>query len=264
MNYLGQGSNVGPNGNSGGMNYGTNGVGVGYSGSAYSGGPSGFGASAGINGGGPNYGGPSGAGTGISPEIMLAIIQATRAQSRVPGDMSNMLCYNCGQQGHRSNKCTNPRNLALVTQVLTAQGRKPCEHCGKFGHPPHLCWNLPSNANTRPEYWRGPANPTPAAPRPFESGNVSVNQHERDTSSELSMAVGHLDSEDLRSLDVSLKAMGLSLNDPSVWIGDTGATTHNTAYIVDTVNHRRATAADHIVGVTGLPAEAKTIVDIHC
>jgi hypothetical protein len=88
--------------------------------------------------------------------------------------------------------------------------------------------------------------------------------YERDNSSELSMAVGQLDSEDLRSLDVLLKAMGLSLNDPSVWIGDTGATTHNTAYIVDTVNHWRATAADHIVGVTGPPAEAKTIVDIHC
>jgi Zinc knuckle len=137
---------------------------------------------AGVNGGGPNYGGPSSAVTGITPEIMLAIIQATKAQSKVPGDMSNMLCYNCGQQGHRSNECTNPKNLALVTQVLTAQGRKPCEHCGKFGHPPHLCWNLPSNANTRPEYWRGPINPmpavtpTPAALRPFESGNVLVDQ----------------------------------------------------------------------------------------
>jgi hypothetical protein len=86
----------------------------------------------------------------------------------------------------------------------------------KFGHPPHLCWNLPSNAQSRPEYWRGPVNPTPGvptavAPRPFESGNVSVDQHERDASSELSMAVGQLDSDDLRSLDVSLKAMGLSL-----------------------------------------------------
>jgi hypothetical protein len=84
MNYVGQGGNVGPNGSSGGMNYGTNGVGVGLNGGGFNGGPSGF--------GGPNYGGPSGAVNGVTPEIMLAIIQATKAQSKVPGDVSNMLC----------------------------------------------------------------------------------------------------------------------------------------------------------------------------
>jgi hypothetical protein len=49
-----------------------------------------------------------------------------------------------------------------------------------------------------------------------------------------------------------------------VWIGDTGATTHNTAYEVGTINHRQATAQDNIIGVTGMPAVAKTIVDIPC
>jgi hypothetical protein len=37
-----------------------------------------------------------------------------------------------------------------------------------------------------------------------------------------------------------LRNMGLSLDDPDVWIGDTGATTHTTAYINDTVNHQNS------------------------
>jgi Zinc knuckle len=224
------------------------------------------------SGGGMGYGGSvgvgagvSGGGPGITPEIMMAIIQATRAQSRTPGDTTGMLCYSCGQTGHRSNECSNPKNLALVTQVLTAQGRKPCEHCGKFGHPPHLCWNLPSNTATRPEYWRGPMGAKPAeAPKQYETGNVSVDHHGVDSHCELSMVIGHLNSEDMQSVDALLRTMGLSIDDPNVWIGDTGATTHNTAYIECSTNHRNATAADHIVGVTGPPAEAKSIIDIHC
>jgi hypothetical protein len=54
------------------------------------------------------------------------------------------------------------------------------------------------------------------------------------------------------------------LNDPDVWIGDTGATMHNTAYLKNEVNHRLAAAQDNIVGITGPPVEAKMIVDILC
>jgi hypothetical protein len=78
------------------------------------------------------------------------------------------------------------------------------------------------------------------------------------------MVIRQLDSDDIQSVDASLRAMGLSINDPNVWIGDTGATMHNTAYIECSTNHRNATASDHIVGVTGPPAEAKWIVDIQC
>jgi hypothetical protein len=61
-----------------------------------------------------------------------------------------------------------------------------------------------------------------------------------------------------------LKNVGLSLNDPDVWIGDTGATTHTTAYINNTVNHQNARIEDNIVGISGPPAEARKIVDIRC
>jgi hypothetical protein len=134
INYIGPGGNVGPGyvgpgghvgSNGGGVNYGgtPNGGGVNYGGTPNGGGVN-YGGTGGV---GANFGGPGGVGAGtgggVTLEIMMAIIQATRAQSRTQGDPTGMLCYNCGQYCHSSNECSNPKNLALVTQVLTAQGR---------------------------------------------------------------------------------------------------------------------------------------------
>lgn len=124
MNYGGQGGGVNYGIQGGGMNYGgQGGMNVGVNGG---GGQGGFGATVGGMGGGPNFGGQSAAGAMITPEIMLAMIQATKTQTKAPGDTNNMLCFHCGQIGHRSNECHNPKNFELVTQVMMAQGRKPC------------------------------------------------------------------------------------------------------------------------------------------
>jgi hypothetical protein len=61
------------------------------------------------------------------------------------------------------------------------------------------------------------------------------------TTCEMSLTVGHMCYDKMKDIDSSLKTIGLSLSEPSVWIGDTGATTHNTAYVVGTVNHQQAT-----------------------
>jgi hypothetical protein len=82
------------------------------------------------------------------------------------------------------------------------------------------------------------------------------------TTCELSLTAGHMCDDEMKDVDSLLKTIGLSLSDPNVWIGDTGATMHNTAYVVDIVNHWQATMQDNIIGVTGMPVEARTIVDI--
>jgi hypothetical protein len=70
-----------------------------------------------------------------------------------------------------------------------------------------------------------------------------------------SLAVGHINMAEIDTINESLKDLGLSLNDPDVWIGDTGAMTHNTAYLKNAVNHRAEAAQDDIAGVTGPPAK---------
>jgi hypothetical protein len=75
----------------------------------------------------------------------------------------------------------------------------------------------------------------------------------------LSLVSRKFDAEDILSINASLKESGLSLSEPNMWIGDTGATTHNTACIENTTNHCTADAKDNIVGVMGVPAEAKQL-----
>jgi hypothetical protein len=73
---------------------------------------------------------------------------------------------------------------------------------------------------------------------------------------EWSLAVRHFNTSEIDTIDESLKDLGLSLNDPDVWIRDTRAMTHNTAYLKNAVNHRVPAAQDNVVGVTGPLAKA--------
>jgi Zinc knuckle len=92
----------------------------------------------------------------MTPEAVMAIVEAAKVRDLNQLGTMTMLCYNCGQFGHRSDRCRNARNYELVQQTLMAQGQKPCENCGKFGHPAEACWSLPNNAHLCPTYWRGP------------------------------------------------------------------------------------------------------------
>jgi Zinc knuckle len=92
---------------------------------------------------------------GLTPEAVMAMLEASQGRDPNQGENTNMLCYNCGQYGHRSDGCKYARNADLVAKIFQAQGRKPCKHCGKFGHAHQACWSLPQNAHMRPIFQRG-------------------------------------------------------------------------------------------------------------
>jgi Zinc knuckle len=85
---------------------------------------------------------------GVTPEMLMAM----NGQDQI--ETPNLICYNCGQFGHRSEGCTNAKNFDLAAQVLRSQGHNPCEGCRRFGHQPATCWSMPQNAHLRPPYWK--------------------------------------------------------------------------------------------------------------
>lgn len=65
-------------------------------------------------------------------------------------------CYNCGEKGHRANKCPKPR----TTQGFRSLPK--CTKCDRFGHMEKDCWEKDENKEKRPEGWK-PRNETTAA-----------------------------------------------------------------------------------------------------
>jgi hypothetical protein len=72
-----------------------------------------------------------------------------------------------------------------------------------------------------------------------------------------------MDNEEMKSINESLKGNGLKLSDSNVWIGIQvqQPTIQPIQYMT---NHQEAHVKDNILGISGPPAEAKTIVDIPC
>jgi hypothetical protein len=73
----------------------------------------------------------------------------------------------------------------------------------------------------------------PGATRQQESGNMSL---DNGCKNEMSFSA-NIKSEDVESIQASLKDTGLSLSDPNVWIGDTGETAHTMGYMENMCNH---------------------------
>ena len=129
----------------------------------------------------------------------------------------NGICYNCQQKGHRANKCPNEK------QPRKDKGKKTkakCNNCGKEGHTEENCWELARNADKRPKWYKK------------SSGNEQAN-------------VAH-------NVEVLLAAVQFPtklkfLENPNVWVGDTGATVHVTRYKMGMTNTRQLLAGDVIM-----------------
>ena len=115
-------------------------------------------------------------------------------------------CYKCRRKGHKANKCPD---------LTTPSFQGNCNLCGKRGHKKEACWNDEKNAAKRPAYWR--------------NGTGSANTNRNETSNTGVEVLMHgIDEVMLSGLEVP-NSLDI-LQDPDIWIGDTGATVHSTPH----------------------------------
>ena len=128
-------------------------------------------------------------------------------------------CYRCGEEGHRAYTCT--AEVADGASVSRGQFHSKCNLCGRVGHKAVNCWEREDNRDRRPPGFvpvseRATADATRSG---REQGLVSV------------------DKGRVMESEVLLYGQGLTfprkpqlLNDPNLWIADSGASVHSTPF----------------------------------
>jgi hypothetical protein len=141
----------------------------------------------------------------------------------------NGVCFKCGKTSHKANNC-NQKNANGMPNKFMAGGKSgnphknlQCHGCRKTGHITKNCWEKESNAHKQPTGWKSSK----------ETGAVSAD-------------VGGNNQVEFLFCRLPMTFPGDSalLNDPNVWIGNTGATTHQTCHDIGLVNEKKASKND--------------------
>jgi hypothetical protein len=134
-------------------------------------------------------------------------------------------CKNSGKPSTSNNK--NNSNSTKNSKKFTGK----CFNCGKSGHKLADCWEKEENKHKHPKGY----NPSGANK---EAGGAAV-----DNSSKVEFLLCGFTTESLKSFPDN-QAL---LNDPNIWIGDTGATTHMKKSESGMVNIRKASESDAVM-----------------
>ena len=156
-------------------------------------------------------------------------------------------CYKCKTRGHKASDCPNKgggnknNNNNSGGGGNNGKGKQKfqgkCHNCGKVGHRAVDCWLKEENKDKRPKGFKVPGETTTVA----TDGGNKVEY--------LLCGMTFPDDHEL-------------LNDPNVWIADTGATVHHTPHQCGLNNVREATKSDAITMGNGESEEAVRVADI--
>ena len=175
-------------------------------------------------------------------------------------------CYKCQKHGHRASNCPEKRNNTNNNNRNNGNNGNQnnqnkskftgkCNNCGKPGHRAQDCWEKEENKNKRPAYFK------PAG----ERGNATINGG--NDVEVLLMSMDMPKQEETEHKELTMASMmfpaklGL-LDDPNVWIADTGATVHSTPHKKGMVNMKNATGQDSVTMGNGVNVSASTIAEI--
>jgi hypothetical protein len=133
------------------------------------------------------------------------------------------MCHYCKKKGHQAKDCRKKKadqKNKSENSGSNGEGRssnlRPCKHCGGK-HMDYQCWELPQNANKRPEGWKS---------KKTETGAVAQVQEPR-----VEFLLNGIESSPMTfPNDQAL------LKDPNVWIADTAASMHMSPYDQGMVN----------------------------
>ncbi|CAJ1934665.1 unnamed protein product [Cylindrotheca closterium] len=132
-------------------------------------------------------------------------------------DNAEVICYRCRKRGHMAFQCTEGRERE--------RNNGTCNMCGKVGHIAVNCWQDERNAHKAPEWFK-----KKIQDEKKDGGNGEETGH---TNIELllcSIETDKLIKGDPQGM-LSCHEIFELLNDPNIWIADTGASVDTTPYL---------------------------------
>ena len=164
---------------------------------------------------------------------------------------NELTCYFCGEKGHKANKCPKKKKNGGDGKGQNSgsnQNKKfngKCHTCGKTGHKKESCWEDEANAHLRPSWWKPRRNNN-------EQGLAATNNSGNDGAEFLLMSVNEME----------FNATAKILEDPNVFIGDTGASSDTTFSRIGFKNIKSANDGDHIKDASGNNISGKVVGDV--
>jgi hypothetical protein len=129
-------------------------------------------------------------------------------------------CWSCGSSDHLKSECPKHKPKDKTKNSSNNSNKVQCGRCGKPGHATESCWKDPKNADKRPQWLKNKIN------KSAEVANVtftSPNSHAGGTCEFLFSSVTQ--SKDHQQFPNNMAL----LENPDIWIADTGATVHITS-----------------------------------